>query len=98
MDFDVPLCISGRIQKLVHKLLCDFFRQPSRAELHENFAGSQVFGLYFFQRLHIDFVIFRVDFCGLFRPSQLFPYIAGKVFIRHQVLLLITAAVAVHRV
>ena len=98
MDFDIPSRINGRIQKLVHKLLCDFFRQPSRAELHENLTGSQVFRLYLFQRFHIDFVIFGVDLCGFFRPSELFPHIAGEVFVRHQVILLITAAVAVHRI
>ena len=98
MDFDVPLCISGRIQKLVHKLLCDFFRQPSRAELHENLAGSQVFRLYLFERFHIDFVIFGVDLCGFFRPSELFSHIAGKIFVCHQVLSLGAVSVAVHRV
>ena len=98
MDFDIPSRINGRIQKLIHKLLCDFFRQPSRAELHENLAGSQVFRLYLFQRLYIDVVIFGINFCGFFRPSELFPHIAGEVFVRHQVLLLITAAVAVHRI
>ena len=86
MDFNIPSRINGRIQKLIHKLLCDFFRQPSRAELHENLAGSQVFRLYLFQSFHIDVVIFGVDFCGFFCPNELFPHIAGKVFVRHQVL------------
>lgn len=75
-----------------------FLRAAKSAELHENLAGSQVFRLYLFQSFHIDVVIFGVDFCGFFCPSELFPHIAGKVFVRHQVLLLITAAVAVHRI
>ena len=98
MDFNIPSRINRRIQKLIHKLLCDFFRQPSRAELHENLAGSQVFRLYLFERLYIDFVIFGVDFCGFFCPNELFPHIAGKVFVRHQVLSLGAVSVAVHRV
>ena len=98
MDFNIPSRINGRIQKLIHKLLCDFFRQPSRAELYENLAGSQVFRLYLFQSFHIDVVIFGVDFCGFFCPSELFPHIAGKVFVRHQVLSLGAVSVTVHRV
>ena len=38
MEFDVPLCVAGSIEELIHKLLNDFRRNPSSTKSHSNFT------------------------------------------------------------
>ena len=95
MHFDIPVSPTGRIKELKHKLLHDLLRHPSGTELDEDLACRQVFGLHLFQCLHIDGIIFGVNLRRLSGERQLFPDIAGKIFIRHQVLRLQAIPVAV---
>ena len=98
MNLDVPLCVPRCSQELKHKLFDNFGRQPSSTKPNGDLAGGQVFRLYPFQCFHIYGVIFRVKLRRLSGEYQLFPDIAGEVFVCHQVLCLRGIAVPVHRV
>ena len=98
MHFDVPVSPAGCIKELKHKLLHDLLRHPSGTKLDENLTCRQVFWLHLFQCFHIDGIIFGVKLRRLSGKRQLFPDIAGKVFIRHQVLRLRVVPVAVKRI
>ena len=98
MNLDVPLCVPRCSQELKHKLFDNFGRQPSSTKPNGNLAGGQVFGLHPFQCFHIDGVIFGVKLRRLSGEYQLFPDIAGEVFVCHQVLCLRGIAVPVHRI
>ena len=86
MNFHFVLDIVWSIEKLIHKLLDNINRQPSRAEPDGNLAGSQILWLYLFESLHIDSIIFGIQLCGFSRYPQLFTDISGEVFVCHQIL------------
>ena len=81
---DVPPLVVRRPQKLKGKIPHDLGWQPGSTQPDRNLTGRQVNGLHRFQGLYIDGIPF---ICLGKRPggAQLFPDIAGKVFIRRQI-------------
>ncbi len=98
MDFDVPLSIAGRVQKLIDELLDDLRREPGCAQTHKDFTGGQVFGLHLFQRLHMDGEVLGIHLGRPFCPRQLLPYIAGEILVGHQVFRLGAVPIPTHGV
>ena len=84
MHLDVPSLIVGCPQKFKGKVPHDLGWQPGSTQPDRNLTGRQVNGLHRFQGLYIDGIPF---ICLGKRPggAQLFPDIAGKVFIRGQI-------------
>ena len=84
MHLDVPSLVERRPQKLKGKVPHDLGWQPGSTQPDRNLTGRQVNGLHRFQGLYIDGIPF---ICLGKRPgrAQLFPDIAGKVFIRGQI-------------
>ena len=98
VDFDILLCIVGRIQQFKHELLDHFDGEPVRAQPHGNLAGGQVYRLHPFQGFYIGGVVLRVQLGAAPCPLQLFPHVAGEVFIGGQILFGGVAPIAVHGV
>ena len=77
--------------------LCNIVRRnPCCTKPCFNLGSVQIFRLYPFQCFHIDGVIFGVKLRRLSGEYQLFPDIAGEVFVCHQILCLRGIAVPVH--
>ena len=84
MHLDVPPLVVRRPQKLKGKIPHNLGWQPGGTQPDRNLTGRQVNGLHRFQGLHID----GIPFICLGKRSggaQLFPDIAGKVFICGQI-------------
>ena len=84
MHLDVPSLVVGGPQKLKGKIPHNLGWQPGGTQPDRNLTGRQVNGLHRFQGLYID----GIPFIRLGkRPggAQLFPDIAGKVFICGQI-------------
>ena len=80
VNLDVPLIVAGRGKQLKHELLDDFRGEPGRAQTHRDFTGGQVLRLHFFQSFHVYFILQRTLRRQLGR-AQLFPHVAGEVFV-----------------
>ena len=98
VNLDIPLCIAWGVEKLKHKLLENFRRNPSSTEPYGNLTCSQVYRLNLFQCFHIDFVIFRIHLGRFFCCDKFLPDITGEIFICHQILCLGYIPVPVKRI
>ena len=98
VNVDFSPAINGRVQQVKDKLLYHVRGEPGGPQPHGNFAGGQIGGLHPFQGLHIGGIVLRVQFGASPCPFQLFPHVAGEVFIGCEVLSLCVAAITVHGV
>ena len=86
VNLDIPLCIAWGIEKLKHKLLENFIRNPSSTEPYGNLARRQILWLHLFKCLHIDCVIFGIQCRRPFGCCQLLTNIARQIFVCHKIL------------
>ena len=84
MHLDVPSLVVRRPQKLKGKVPHDLGWQPGSTQPDRNLTGRQVNGLHRFQGLYIDGIPF-ICLGKRLGGAQLFPDIAGKVFICWQI-------------
>ena len=97
MELYIPLCVTGRIKKLIDKLLHYLRRYPSSAEPDGYFGSRQRLRLHLFKSLNID-RIFRLISHRSSCNFKFFPDIAGKILVRYQVFVLIMRIALVQRI
>ena len=98
VNLDIPLCIAWGVEKLKHKLLENFRRNPSSTEPYGNLACRQILWLHLFKCLHIDGVIFGIQCRRPFSCRQLLTNIARQIFVCHKILRLVRIAVLIKRI
>ena len=98
VNMDVPLAVARGAEKLKHKLLHNFRRQPCCAQPYGNLTCRQVNRLHRLKRTDILTVIFGMKFCTALGNRQLFSDIAGEVFICGKILRSAILLAGVHRV
>ena len=71
-------------EQIFHERLNIIFVNPGCTQAYINFGGIQIFGLCFFQSLHIV-----TEYFGFLRGTasngQLLPHIAGEIFVRRHI-------------
>ena len=76
--------IERRLEQIFHERLNILFVNPGCTQAYINFGGIQIFGLRFFQSLHIV-----PEHFGFLRSAssngQLLPHIAGEIFVRRHI-------------
>ena len=73
----IPRCL----EQFPHELCNISILHPCSTQPHLYLRSVKVFRLHFLKILHVRRIL-REAFCIIFCCAQLFPYIAGKIFVR----------------